>query len=87
MNDPADERGAERRLEWRSRRGMLELELALAPFVAKRLGSLSAGERASYARLLEHDDWDIFDWVQGRSVPDDPELAAIVRQIRDANRP
>lgn len=87
MNDSADEQGAERRLEWRSRRGMLELELALAPFVTKRLGSLSERERASYARLLEHDDWDIFDWVQGRAVPDDPELAAIVRQIRDANRP
>lgn len=86
MNEPADEHHTERRLRWRSRRGMLELELALAPFVAKRLDSLSEAERASYARLLEHDDWDIFDWVQDRSDPDDPELLAIVRQIRAAGR-
>lgn len=71
-----------RRLQWRSRRGMLELELALAPFVQQRLAGLSAADRERYARLLEHDDWDIYDWVQGRAEPDDRELAAIVAQIR-----
>ena len=42
------------RLRWRSRRGMLELELALQPFVEQRLASLSAADRERYARLLEH---------------------------------
>ena len=82
--DMADDRD-ERRLRWRSRRGMLELELALAPFVEQRLKRLSARDQAHYARLLEHDDWDIFDWIQGRSEPGDPDLAAIVVEIRDAN--
>jgi antitoxin CptB len=76
--------GPDRRLHWRSRRGMLELELALAPFVDRHLDRLSARDRARYARLLEHDDWDIFDWVQGKSEPLDPELAAIVAQVRAA---
>jgi antitoxin CptB len=74
-----------RRLRWRSRRGMLELELALAPFVETHLSTLSATDRERYARLLEHDDWDIFDWVQRRSEPADPELAAIVAIIRSAS--
>jgi antitoxin CptB len=63
---------------------MLELELALAPFVETRLGRLSAADKARYRRLLERDDWDIFDWVQGRSEPIDPDLAVIVAQIRSA---
>jgi antitoxin CptB len=63
---------------------MLELELALAPFVLQRLDGLSAEDKARYARLLEHDDWDIFEWVQGRHAPADPELAAIVAEVRAA---
>lgn len=73
-----------RRLQWRSRRGMLELELALAPFVQRRLQGLCAEDRDHYARLLEHDDWDIFDWMQGRADPPDPALAAIIAEIRSA---
>jgi succinate dehydrogenase flavin-adding protein (antitoxin of CptAB toxin-antitoxin module) len=75
---------AVKRLRWRSRRGMLELELALKPFVDSRLESLSPAEQARYARLLEHDDWDIFDWVQGKREPEDAELRALVEEIRAA---
>ncbi|MFW6094422.1 MAG: succinate dehydrogenase assembly factor 2 [Pseudomonadota bacterium] len=74
----------ERRLKWRSRRGMLELELALAPFVEHRLAGLGERERRTYLRLLEHDDWDIYEWIQGESEPADPELATLVAGIRDA---
>jgi antitoxin CptB len=73
------------RLRWRSRRGMLELDLALLPFVQRRLDVLSPAEQALYGRLLEHDDWDIYDWIQGRSAPPDDDLAAIVAAVRAAN--
>lgn len=66
---------------------MLELELALAPFVEQRLGALSTADRARYARLLEHDDWDIFEWIQGRGAPPDADLAGIVEEIRLARQP
>ena len=36
-------------LRWRSRRGLLELELLLLPFVRKRLESLSLADKALYA--------------------------------------
>lgn len=74
-------------LRWRSRRGLLELELLLLPFVRKRLESLSLADKALYARLLEHDDCDIFDWIQARAAPDDPELVDLVAAIRAANGP
>lgn len=75
------------RLRLRSRRGMLELELALLPFVERRLVTLSPAERRLYGQLLEHDDWDVFDWIQGRSTPGDPALASLVEEIRAANTP
>lgn len=87
QHDDPSHREQNGRLRWRSRRGMLELELALAPFVARRLESLPPRDAEAYARLLEHDDWDIFEWVQGHGSPHDPELAAIVAEIRNANTP
>ena len=74
-----------RQLIWRSRRGMLELELFLLPFVRSGLAGLSAADRKAYARLLEHDDWDIFEWLQGRWEPQDESLTPILEQIRLAN--
>jgi antitoxin CptB len=73
------------RLRWRSRRGMLELELALKPFVEQQLMSLDPVDLQRYAVLLEHDDWDLFDWLQGRSEPDDRDLVALLHRIRAAN--
>jgi antitoxin CptB len=73
-------------LRWRSRRGLLELELVLRPFVERCLESLSSDDKARYARLLEHDDCDIYDWIQARREPDDADLVALVGAIREANR-
>lgn len=91
MTDPSSRETASRedlsdgRLQWRSRRGMLELELALQPFVERCLDDLSAADRQRYARLLEHDDWDIFEWLQGRGEAPDADLAGIVADIRAAH--
>ena len=65
---------------------MLELELLLQPFVRSELPRLTPGDRELYARLLEHDDWDIFEWLQGRGAPADVELLDILERIRRANQ-
>ncbi len=69
------------RVYWRSRRGMLELEFRLLPFVTQCFPSLSDEEKALYVELLEHEDWEIFDWMQGREVPEDPAMVAMVQRI------
>jgi antitoxin CptB len=74
-------------LRWRSRRGLLELELVLLPFLSRRLESLTVADRERYARLLEYDDCDIFDWIQGRGEPEDPDLVDLVADIRASNQP
>jgi antitoxin CptB len=73
-------------LRWRSRRGLLELELLLLPFARDRLASVSAAERQSYERLLACEDLDIYDWLQQRAEPADASLVPIVELIRAHQR-
>jgi len=69
-------------LRWRSRRGLLELELLLLPFAAERLEQLGSDDLRSYERLLGCEDLDIYDWLQQRCTPQDPDLVEIVAAIR-----
>ena len=69
------------RARWRSRRGLLELELLLADFAAVRLPSLPGPQLAEYERLLGYDDLDMHAWLLDRvSAPAD--VANIVAEIR-----
>lgn len=70
---------------WRSRRGLLELDLLLPPFVKARFTALTDAQRDALQRLLECEDQDIWDWYQQRSTPDDPELVELVELIRAFN--
>jgi len=75
-----------RRMHWASRRGMLELDLILEPFVRERYATLSAQDRDRYQRLMGCQDQELFGWFLKREQPDDPELAAIVGEILDHAR-
>lgn len=67
---------------WRSRRGMLELELKLVPFVRDCFADLDDGMQAAYVALLAEEDWQIYDWLQDRGVPEDAETRVLVEQIK-----
>ena len=69
------------RLCWHSRRGMLELDLVLEPFVKERYRELTGEDQARYRNLLTCEDQDLFAWFLGRVVPEDDELAAIVELV------
>ena len=66
---------------WRSRRGMLELELQLIPFVRDHFSSLTEREQRCYEQMLDLEDWQLFDWVQGRETPADPLVRQVVEKI------
>ena len=66
---------------WRSRRGMLELELKLIPFVRDCYADLPQEEQATYQQMLALEDWQLYDWVQGREVPDDANVKRVVDKI------
>jgi len=67
-----------KRIYWASRRGMLELDLVLMPFVEQRLRELCAADQQRYVHLLESEDTELFAWFLQRQRPQDLELAAIV---------
>ena len=70
-----------RRVGWRSRRGMLELDLYLVPFAENRYGDLTPTDQAAYRELLGREDWEILDWLR-RDPPPVPDLARIVELVR-----
>lgn len=76
---PPRERGE--RARWRSRRGLLELELMLTPFAKDRFESLSPPMMSAYERLLSYDDLDVHAWLLDRDeAPED--VREIVADIR-----
>src|SRR5450830_19357 len=75
------------RLYWHSRRGMLELDVLLVPFVREVYPHLSQADRDCYRNLLECEDQDMFGWFMERSESEDPELQRMVRMILDRVQP
>tara|TARA_R110002072_G_scaffold43340_14_gene121827 strand:+ start:14846 stop:15139 length:294 start_codon:yes stop_codon:yes gene_type:complete len=69
------------RMRWAARRGMLELDLVLEPFVAVRYAQLNALDRQRFQQLMLCEDQDLFAWFMQRVEPDDEELLPIVSQI------
>jgi antitoxin CptB len=70
-----------RRMCWASRRGMLELDLILEPFVREEYPSLDPSDRERYRRLMGCQDQELFTWFLSREMPEDAELVAIVDRI------
>ncbi|UAW97723.1 succinate dehydrogenase assembly factor 2 [Halopseudomonas nanhaiensis] len=76
-----------KRLYWHSRRGMLELDVLLLPFLEEVYLDLEADDKLRYRKLLECEDQDMFVWFMQRGEPDDPDLKRIVRMILDRVQP
>lgn len=70
------------RLFWGSRRGMLELDLVLMPFVENIYDTLAQEDKERYWKLLECEDQDMFGWFLRREDPQDAELKRIVEIVR-----
>ncbi|MGR6873288.1 FAD assembly factor SdhE [Pseudomonas sp. HK3] len=70
-----------KRLWWHSRRGMLELDLLLLPFVEEAYSDLNEENKAKYRKLLDSEDPDLFKWFMQTGTPDDQDLADIVAII------
>jgi succinate dehydrogenase flavin-adding protein (antitoxin of CptAB toxin-antitoxin module) len=80
LNDP---RSIER-LKWRSRRGLLELDLVFERFWKGEGARLSEEEAARLERLLALPDNDLLDLVMGKTRARESDLAALVEKLRAA---
>lgn len=78
---PSSERMLER-LRWRSRRGLLEMDLLLQRFLERHLATLTAGELVRYGEVLQLDDNGLLDRVLGK-IPCEPEWKSLLKMIGD----
>lgn len=75
------------RLFWHSRRGMLELDVILIPFLKEAYSTLPEEDKVRYENLLECEDPDLFSWFMRNGKPKDPDTARIVKIIINHVRP
>ena len=71
---------------WASRRGMLELDLILQPFVDNTYDSLSEHDQLRFEALLEREDQQLFVWLMKREQPTDPDTLRIVQIIHESRQ-
>ncbi|MBI5448482.1 MAG: succinate dehydrogenase assembly factor 2 [Gammaproteobacteria bacterium] len=70
------------KIKWHCRRGMLELDLLLLPFVDQAYTQLPPSLQQSFIVLLEEPDPDIYNWFLGAQTPP-PAFQAIIQSLRD----
>jgi antitoxin CptB len=80
----------QRRLAWRCRRGMLELDIVLQRFVSDHFNGLTLAEMAQLDMLLELPDnvfWDLIQELNPETAATAPlaaELAAVLQKLRQS---
>ena len=72
-----------RRLRWRCRRGMRELDRLLERYLDRRWAVASEPERGVFLRLLDCEDDRLWRWFLGHETPPDADLEQLVQHIRN----
>ena len=74
------------RLLWASRRGMLELDLLLQPFVENHYDLLSDDDKHQFHLLLELEDQQLFQWLVQKEKAADNNIQRIVDVINESRQ-
>jgi len=72
------------RLKWRCRRGMLELDLLLRPFVEDVYPALSDEEKHQFHTLLDLQDQELLELLMLQQIPEDRSLDHVICKIRNS---
>jgi len=70
-----------RRLRWRCRRGMRELDQLFGRYLDRAWRQASDAERGVFLRLLETEDDKLWHWFMGHETSSDAELQRLVESI------
>ena len=83
-----NEHAAQRsRLLWQCRRGMLELDAMLQSFMDKAYDDLSEQQQKAFEILLQTPDQLLLEYLMGRTIPIDKDVAYVARCIRESAGP
>jgi antitoxin CptB len=70
------------RVRWRSRRGLLELDIVLGRFVEEHYSQLDEKEKMVFEALLDMPDNALWDMIAGRQEATHIEQQALLEKIR-----
>jgi antitoxin CptB len=70
-----------KKLRWKSRRGMKELDVLFEVFFEQQEESLLAGGWPELEELLSQEDDVLFDWISGRNLPADPDVLRLINTL------
>ena len=71
-----------RRLRWKCRRGMRELDQLLSRYLERDWLQSSEAQRGVFLQLLDIEDDKLWHWFMGHDSPTDAALDALIRHIR-----
>lgn len=71
----------QKRLRWRCRRGMRELDVLLTRYLDRHYAKAPLPVQQAFCELLDQEDDRLWDWLLGRTVPESSELQTIVRLV------
>ncbi len=73
----------ERKVIYRARRGLKEIDVYFDPYVKQYYAQASAAEKAMFAELVEQEDPDLLDWFMQVSEPPRPELKDFIVKLKN----
>ncbi len=82
MIEPTADEIELKRIRWRCRRGMRELDQLFDRYLAQCWGTESEPARGVFLRLLDCEDDKLWRWFMGYEQCPDAELASLVERIR-----
>jgi antitoxin CptB len=72
----------ERKVIYRARRGLKEIDVYFDPYVKKYYLQADAFEKAMFAELVAQEDPDLLDWFMEVSEPPRPELKTFIQKLK-----
>lgn len=71
------------KLNWQCRRGMLELDVILIPFLDQHFDQLADEQQAWFVEFLDEADPDLYTWLMGYGQSEDSRFQRMAKIIRD----
>jgi antitoxin CptB len=72
---------ADRKIIYRARRGLKELDYYFDSYVREHFLQADAQEKADFSVLIDQEDPDLLDWFMGVTMPP-AELAAVINRLK-----
>ena len=72
----------DRKVIYRARRGLKELDIYFDPYVRQHYLTASETEKQAFALLIEQEDPDLLDWFMAVSEPEQPQLRSIIKKLK-----